>query len=75
MGEKDEETRGGKEPTTQSQSRVVRGLIENDVKKRFSFEPEGESKDEESRGSHHHKEKRPRNDDVRVDLKLDKLKE
>lgn len=45
------------------------------MKKRFSFEPEGESKDEESRGSHHHKEKRPRNDDVRVDLKLDKLKE
>lgn len=42
MGEKDEETRGGKEPVARSQNRVVRDLIENDVVESFSSEPEEE---------------------------------
>lgn len=46
----------------QSRSRVVRDLIENDVKQNFSSELEEESKGEESKGSHGRKEKRPRND-------------
>lgn len=64
-----------KERMAQSQSKVVRDLIENNMEGSFSSKIEGGSKGEELRGSCRRQEKRPINDDTGVDQKLEKLKE
>lgn len=44
-----------------SQSRAVQDLINHDIEKSFSSEPEGEIRCEEYGENQYHKEKRPKN--------------